>query len=221
MRHIERVREPDILVRKRVEWQEKFDERRAADSHARPDSSKYGHPDIKDALVACSSDKCFYCESKLSGDGEIDHFIEVAIAPDLAYTWTNLYLSCRKCNDKFNHNVIPVEDVLDPCNDSDAIIQDNITFEDECICSQPDSVIGLNTIKKFRLDSEQMDYKRSRWLIKIMKAVDEIKGGMIEEGRKYATDEEKRRLKLYMQKDQPYSLMSEIFIKKNFAKLIA
>lgn len=147
MRHIDRLPEPQILTDKHDEWQKKFDEKRKNNPNARPDSTKYGNKNIRETLDSCSHFKCFYCEATLKGDlKEIDHFKEVAIAPELAYTWSNLYLSCHNCNDKYSHDVIPLSDVLDPCSDTDDEIKKNITFEDECICAQPDSKKGLQTI---------------------------------------------------------------------------
>lgn len=220
MRHIDRLSIPGILAEKKEEWQAKFEAKRVANPSARPDSSKYGNPKIRERLEACFCGKCFYCESRLSDtQKEIDHFVEVSIAPELAYEWNNLYLSCSSCNDKLSHSEISVEEVLDPCRDSDAVIQENITFEDECICSQPGSRIGVNTIRKFRLNSNLLDLRRSKWLQKIMKEALAIRRCMIEEGRKEATKEEKYSLLRYMQPDQPYSLMSEVFLKKNFRHL--
>lgn len=220
MRHVERLSIPRILVEKQEEWQAKFDAKRLTNPSVRPDSSKYGNPKIRERLEACSCGKCFYCESKLSDtQKEIDHFVEVSVAPERAYEWNNLYLSCSNCNDKLSHCEIPVEEVLDPCKDSDIMIRENITFEDECICSQPDSQMGVNTIKKFRLNSNLLDLKRGKWLQKIMKEALAIRKCMIDEGRKEATREEKRSLLKYMQPDQPYSLMSEIFLRKNFRHL--
>ena len=222
MRHITRLPEPEILHRKHDEWQAKFDACRRNDASARPDSSKYGHKDIRKALEASSYGKCFYCEGRLGGImKEIDHFVEVAIAPELAYTWTNLYLSCSNCNDKIDHNKIPVECVLDPCRDTDEEIRAHITFEDECICAQPGSQKGLSTIQKYRLNTELLDMKRQKWLNKIMKDVIEIQRRMITENRKHTTEEEKKQLMRYMQVDQPYRLMSEIYIKRYFGELIA
>lgn len=75
MRHIDRLPKPAILREKQAEWQEKYDAKLATDPHARPDSSKYAHKEIKDALYAMSYGKCFYCETKLSGGNmEVDHF---------------------------------------------------------------------------------------------------------------------------------------------------
>ena len=222
MRHIDRLPKPAILVEKEVEWQEKYEAKLAENPHARPDHSKYAHKQIKDTLYSMSYGKCFYCESKLSGGNkEVDHFVEVAIDPSKAYDWDNLYLACTNCNDKIDHNAIPVTDVLDPCKDSDEEIQRNITFVDELICAVPGSTKGLNTIKKYRLNTDLLDMKRGQWLRKLLKTVADIEAVMIDEGRKSVTDSEKKTLLRYMSPDQPYSLMSEVYLRTHFANLIA
>lgn len=221
MRHIERLPEPAILKQKHDEWQDKFEQAKKQNPKARPDSTKYGNPGIRKNLEDCSYGKCFYCESKLSGASkEIDHFIEVAIDSKQAYTWTNLYLSCSNCNDKADHNMIPVNTALDPCRDSDEEIQANITFEDECICSQHGSQKGLNTIKKYHLGTELLDMKRGKWLRHIMKDIIDIQNRMITDERSLPTKDEQQRIKRYMQPDQPYSLMSKVFLEKNFDHLL-
>ena len=222
MRHIKRFPEPAILKEKQTEWQEKYKAKLAVDSKARPDNSKYAHKEIKDSLYAMSYGKCFYCESKLSGGNkEVDHFVEVAIDHSKAYEWDNLYLACTNCNDKINHEAIPVTDALDPCCDSDEEIQQNITFVDEQICAVPGSTKGLNTIKKYRLNTDLLDMRRGQWLRKLLKTVADIEAVMIDEGRKSVTDSEKKTLLRYMSPDQPYSLMSEVFLRTHFANLIA
>lgn len=222
MRHIERLSEPAILKEKQAEWQEKYEAKLAVDPHARPDNSKYAHKEIKDTLYAMSYGKCFYCESKLSGGNkEVDHFVEVAIDHRKAYEWDNLYLSCTNCNDKIDHKAIPVTDALDPCSDSEEEIRNNITFVDELICAVPGSTKGLNTIKKYRLNTDLLDMKRGQWLRKLLKTVADIEAVMIDEGRKSVTDSEKKTLLRYMSPDQPYSLMSEVYLRTHFANLIA
>lgn len=152
---------------------------------------------------------------------EVDHHVEVAIDHSKAYDWDNLYLACNSCNDKFDHNVIPVQDVLDPCRDSDEEIQRNITFENEQICAVEGSEKGLNTIKKYRLNFELLDMKRGKWLNKLNKEIIHIQSTMIEEGRKEPTVAERKSLLRYMSPDQPYSLMCEVYLKTKFARLIA
>ena len=222
MRHLDRLPMPAVLREKQAEWQARYEEKLVENPKARPDSSKYAHKEIKDTLYAMSYGKCFYCETKLSGGNkEVDHFIEVAIDHGKAYEWDNLYLACSNCNDKIDHAAIPVTEALDPCRDSDEEIQQNITYVDVQICAVPDSQKGLNTIKKFRLNTELLDMRRGQWLKKLLKTVADIQDRMIEEGRKTVTDAERKSLLRYTLPDQPYSLMSEVYLKTHFAKLIA
>ena len=216
MRHIDRLPEPQILSKKKEEWQCKFEQKLARNPKVRPDASKYGHEEIRQQLNSCSFNKCFYCESLLvCSNQEIDHHIEVAIEPSLAFEWTNLYLSCSNCNDKLDHNSIPVTNVLNPCVDTDEEIKKHITFEKELIRTQNASEKGSKTIQKFRLNTAILDLKRSKWLNKFTTRVIEITNKMHEEGRTVATTEEKNAICRFMQKDQPYSLMCEVFIRKN------
>ena len=221
MRHLKRLPKPQILVKKEAEWQRKYEEKLEEDSKARPDSSKYAHREITEALNAMSYGKCFYCETKLSSDiQEVDHFVEVAIDHSKAYDWKNLYLACSNCNDKLDHNVIPVECVLDPCMDSDEEIQRHITFVDEVICPVDASEKGLKTIKKYKLGTDLLNMKRGKWLRNLMRDVINIGKTMHQEGRTELTDEERRYIRHFMSPDQPYSLMCEVFIKKNLRRVI-
>lgn len=215
MRHIDRLPVPEILSEKQEEWQHKYDEKRRSNPHCRPDSSKYAHKSIIEQLWSMSSGKCFYCETKLSGEPkEVDHFVEVACDPSKAYEWDNLYLSCSNCNNKLSDRTVSVECALDPCRDSDEVIQDNITFEDEIICPVANSCKGLDTIRKYRLDSEALDYKRAKWLIKLSKVIIKIKDAMSADGRKELTEEECRHLSGFTQPGSPYSLMCSVYIRK-------
>lgn len=215
MRHIDRLPKPQILAEKQDVWQEKFNEKRVENPKARPDSKKYGHPKIREMLNSCSHGKCFYCETFIKNEiQEIDHFKEVALAPELAYTWENLYLSCHKCNDKIAHDAIPVEKVLDPCKDSDEEIQKNITFEGECIHALPNSEKGLSTIKKFHLNSDALDLKRGKWLNFLKNVIIDFQKKGMQEQRKELTPKERQQLLMFTQHDQPYSLMCEIYLRK-------
>lgn len=221
MRHVERLPKPAILVEKQTEWQSKFEAKHAMGSKVRPDSAKYAHKQIKDALFAMSNGKCFYCETKLSDvNREVDHFIEVSIDPGMAYVWENLYLACSNCNDKLDNNAIPIVEVIDPCRDSDEEIKRNITFVDEQICAVNNSEKGIKTIRKYKLNSDLLDLRRGRWLKRLLVDAVRIQNKMIAEGRNVMTETERKTLLRYMSSDQPYSLMSEVFIKERFGNLI-
>ncbi|MFL9452210.1 MULTISPECIES: HNH endonuclease family protein [Nostocales] len=65
--------------------------------------NKYRHKEIKDLLEQMFYGKCAYCESKVTttGYGDIEHFCP-KVNPrciHLTFEWSNLLLSCEKCND--------------------------------------------------------------------------------------------------------------------------
>ena len=216
MRHINRLDIPAKLESNKGKWDEAYRKKLDENPKARPDSSKYAHKDIRKQLMSMSYGKCFYCERMLKDEPkEVDHYVEVICDPNKAYEWTNLYMACTNCNDKVPHNKIPVTSALDPCTDSDETIKQNITFDNEIIQALPDSPKGLNTIQKFRLDSELLDRKRGKWLQKINQDIRNILLQMVAEKRQDMTQDEKKALLQYMQPNSRYSLMSEIFIKNN------
>lgn len=204
MRGIARLPEPEILKKKKIEWLQKL----KASGKKRPDSSKYAHVSIRRNLESMSFHKCFYCESKLKGvPKEVDHHIEVSADINLSYEWDNLYLCCHHCNGKIDHVTIPVNQVLDPCIEDDLVIQKHLDFEDELIKPRNNSLKGLNTIKKFRLDSELLDAKRLKQLKEFYKVITAIQKNQIEEQRSYLSEEEKVAIESFKRIDNPYSLM--------------
>jgi hypothetical protein len=211
MRGLIRLPKPQILIDREDKWKNDF----IASGKARPDSSKYGHESIRIQLASMSFHKCFYCESKLKLEPkEVDHHIEVSIKKELAFAWTNLYLSCDNCNNKVNHEAIPIEEALDPCRNNDSEIQEHLTFVDEMITSVGSSSLGLKTIQKYRLDSELLDRRRSVQLRIFYKVLIEIQKKQIIEGRKSLNQNELDLLYRFKQADQPYSLMFKILFDK-------
>lgn len=81
------------------------------------DNGNYKHPRNKQALKESSSDKCMYCESKIShiDFAHVEHIKPKAENkyPDLEFEWSNLGYACPKCNneksDKF-HDALPYVD---------------------------------------------------------------------------------------------------------------
>jgi uncharacterized protein (TIGR02646 family) len=214
MIHIDRLPKPDILIEKEIEWTENF----INSGEKRPHNSKYGHQQIRTRLYSMSSNKCFYCERKLTGvSKEIDHFIEVSdpIGKSLAFNWDNLFLACNNCNDKLYNKDISVMQVLNPCFNTDEEIETHITFEDEFITSKNNSQKGLLTIKKFRLDTELLDLLRSKHLIQFYKLLVQIERNKNAENRISMNDLEKESLHIFKQKDHQFSLMFKIILEKN------
>lgn len=214
MRFIERLNKPLILEQKEAEWTAVFLENQ---DKKRPDGSKYGHKQIREQLNTMSFHKCFYCESKLKGvSQEIDHYEEVSETESrkLAYIWTNLYLACTNCNNKVPNKTIAVTDALNPCFHQDSEIEEHLTFTKELITAKNGSVLGLNTIKKFRLNNASLDYLRLQRLQEFYKVSAKIKDRQIKDGGRIMNDAERQSLKFFAQPDQSFSLMFRLLLKK-------
>ena len=88
-------------------------------------SDIYGAKSVKKALIKAQHDKCCFCESKIThvAYGDVEHFrpkggyrqrpedeLEQPGYYWLAYAWTNLYLSCQLCNQRYKANLFPLKD---------------------------------------------------------------------------------------------------------------
>jgi HNH endonuclease len=211
MRGLIRLPKPQILIDKEDKWKKDF----IVSGKARPDSSKYGHDKIRIQLISMSSCKCFYCESKLNDKPkEVDHHIEVSVQRELSFTWNNLYLCCDNCNNKLNHDAIPIHEALDPCRNNDTEIQEHLTFVDEMITAIDGSQLGFKTIQKYRLDSELLDKRRITQLKNFHKVLIQILSKQNADGRKDLNEIELKTLNFFKQADQPYSLMFKVILDK-------
>jgi uncharacterized protein (TIGR02646 family) len=208
---IEREPEPEILQRKKEEWLARFLNKRAKGT-ARPDPSKYAHEDIKAALQRMSHGKCFYCESKLDDGGQVDHYVELADDPALAFTWTNLYLSCGPCNQaKKGTKHVPRDACVDPCAPgSDPEV--HLTFDDELILPKNDSARGRATIRKFALDSLALNHQRCRALRDLERTCWFLEKRAAQSGRSL-DDDERELLMRFGQPERPFSLMLRVALR--------
>ncbi len=214
MRHIDRLPKPQILEQKGKEWLDKFLE----SGKKRPDSSKYAHQSVKQALESMSNTKCFYCECSVKEWGEeVDHHIEVTLDKTLAFNWDNLYLSCSDCNKKIPHNVIRIDEALDPIVDSDEEIKRHITFAEESIYEMNGSEKGRKTIEKYRLNSKILDNRRRMQIKKMQTTIIEcLKKG----GTSCLTNDDKELIKRYTYRSSPFSYMCECYLKEHLPEVL-
>lgn len=89
------------------------------------DKSVYGHTSVKDALKRAQHGKCCYCEAPIApaSHGDVEHFrpkkavrqgeTDPELQPGyywLAYTWSNLFVSCQVCNQSYKRSFFPLAD---------------------------------------------------------------------------------------------------------------
>ncbi len=160
MIHIERSLEPKCLIENGDRWLKSFQDGVVS----RPSSRQYGHAEIRDALHAMSFNKCFYCEQKLSEHAaQVEHFLEVSDRPELAFVWTNLYLSCSGCNHAKRKRDPGISECLDPCGAGHDPAE-HLTFDDEFVRSRTGSAPGRKTVQKYGLNRDDLVQKRIRGL---------------------------------------------------------
>jgi len=206
--HLERLPEPDVLQQKKDRWLQRFLERKADNPGTRPSSRQYGHAEVRRTLAAMSYHKCFYCETKLAADGEVDHYIKVAEEPRLAFDWENLYQSCRGCNrHKLDNTAVPVVECIDPCGDDDPAA--HLAFEDEIITAKGGSPKGFRTIQKYSLDRSELDQSRIKALQRFEKTLRKLHE---RRDNRPLTGAEKEIIRRFEQPDRPFSLMFHIYL---------
>jgi uncharacterized protein (TIGR02646 family) len=151
----------------------------------------YGHPSVKEALKSAQYDKCCFCEAKIShiSYGDVEHFRPKAGYRQhprdplgrpgyywLAYDWSNLYLACQLCNQRFKRNTFPLIDPGSRCcsHQADLALEAPLFIEPggeadpeehiEFLAEQPrarnDSARGRATIEALELQREQLRERR-------------------------------------------------------------
>ncbi|OQP99823.1 HNH endonuclease [Vibrio campbellii] len=73
---------------------------------------------IKQPLLAMSSDKCAFCETKITEESkylEVEHFHHKDLYKDEVVEWANLLPSCKKCNGTKGDHDTKVEPIINPC----------------------------------------------------------------------------------------------------------
>ena len=137
----------------------------------------YASRQVKAALLRAQHGKCAFCESKLThvSYGDVEHFrpkgaIRQAEGGEkllpgyywLAYEWSNLFLSCQICNQRFKKELFPLADpsrrarshndstqaegplLIDPAKDAPETM---ISFRNEQAYAVGDSPRGSATIE--------------------------------------------------------------------------
>ncbi len=151
--------------------------------------SIYAHDDVKATLRQAQHDKCAFCESKIThiGYGDIEHFRPKAAVRQretdplqypgyywLTYEWSNLFLSCQLCNQRFKGNCFPLHNpkhrvrshrgnlskesplLIDPTG----LPESHLTFKDEMAIPRNRSKMGKVTIEVMGLNRIELLKRR-------------------------------------------------------------
>jgi hypothetical protein len=100
MRHLDKLEIPESLAINAEDWLADY----VADKTDSTKKYRYREKTIKSKLVAETSNKCVYCESKIGHNtpGDVEHKIPTSACEELHFTWENLTIACTECNRRKN-----------------------------------------------------------------------------------------------------------------------
>ncbi|WP_438349948.1 HNH endonuclease [Paenibacillus sp. FA6] len=117
MRSLIKGSKPAILVEKEDEWTNELMAFVLNDDKIpKTVNGRYGHPEIKAALLLETSNKCVYCESKIThiDHGDIEHIEPKSEVRNKTFLWDNLTIGCSKCNQNKKIYYDPLLPLLNP-----------------------------------------------------------------------------------------------------------
>lgn len=202
------------------------------------ESKIYGAVQVKDALIAMQHGKCAYCEGdfRAFSYGDTEHQRPKAYSQQnvgaptirpgyywLAYDWSNLVLSCERCNRSRKRNLFPLGNpgaramtpeavaneeplLLDPTGEVDPRTQ--IRFENGVPTGL--SEIGWTTIECLNLDRIELNGHRWRHLRHITALQKLVRAGLLPDaGAEAKADgaDAAAELEVMVQANEPFSAM--------------
>jgi len=120
MIQLKKLDEPLVLKDKSNVWTREYLDAKAANNMTDTIRYRYRHPEIKTRVREETSDKCAYCESKITHTypGDIEHILPKADFPELVVEWENLTLGCGECNRRKSNYYSSEEPLINPYLDN-------------------------------------------------------------------------------------------------------
>ena len=153
MRRLSKGEEPEYLKRNATRLAEEY----AQDSAKSP----WRRKEIIEALIAETSGKCAYCESKITAATypHVEHRRPRSKFPDLVVLWANLTLACSVCNTAKRDYFDESAPLLDPYEHDP---MEHLSIVGPLIEGRPGSVIGSRTVNRLALRRLGLIVERSK-----------------------------------------------------------
>lgn len=103
MRKLNRLEPPACLVENYWVWTQDFVlARQENPSFSFSWRSKACYQTLRHVLFSMTQGRCSFCDGSVGSESRetIEHFRPKSLFPDLAYTWTNLFICCDVCQGK-------------------------------------------------------------------------------------------------------------------------
>jgi uncharacterized protein (TIGR02646 family) len=161
---------PAVLTAKEAVWTAEF-EALIANGLSTAKYRRYGHGDIKDALIAETRGKCAYCESVVTHLywGDVEHILPKARRPEFVVTWENLTFACAKCNNAKDEYYDEDAPLIDPYTDEP---DQHFVFAGGIIRHKPGSAIGSRSWQRLDLQRNELVQRRGARLSAVGALID-------------------------------------------------
>lgn len=136
------------------------------------ESTRYRHPDVKQALINETNGKCAYCESKFLHvhHGDVEHIYPKSLARNKTFEWENLTLACEICNQNKSDRDPLLEHIIDPYQIDPAL---HLVFTGSFVFPLGTN-LGLNTKVILDLNRAELCERRKEKLERVMSIYEHI-----------------------------------------------
>ncbi|MEQ9243728.1 HNH endonuclease [Roseovarius indicus] len=136
--------------------------------------NRYNSPEVKQALVNETQEKCAYCESKIRhiDDGDIEHIIPKSRAPEMSFDWENLTLACTICNrNKGDYYAEPgsEQELINPYQDDP---KQHFLFQRELLTPIPGDLRAWLSEERIELNRAELIERRRENMLSLHKMVE-------------------------------------------------
>lgn len=113
---LEKREEPAVLRDNGDLWRNEYLTAKASRNMTDSIRYRYRHAEIKTTIRQETSEKCAYCESKITHTypGDIEHILPTSNFPELAFSWVNLTLACGECNRRKSNYYSAEQPLINP-----------------------------------------------------------------------------------------------------------
>ncbi|MEW9671591.1 HNH endonuclease [Ammoniphilus sp. 3BR4] len=165
---LKKTAKPEILRENEVKWtREWLDYVQRGEKMPDWIVKRYRLPIIKEALLKETQHKCAYCESKLTHTdyGDIEHIEPKSKVPSKTFSWENLTIACRRCNQSKGDYHCPQMPLLNPFTDKP---EKQIIFLGPIPVPEPGNDRAKLTIRRLKLDRAELIERRQEHITQRM-----------------------------------------------------
>ena len=158
MIRLNKLPKPAVLVANETTWSADYLIYKATGS-PKSAARRYRDGEIKAEVQRETSDKCAYCESKVSHTypGDVEHILPKSARPDLFVQWENLTYVCFQCNNEKRDYYEPAQPLLNPYQDDP---QSHVQFLGPMCLEMPGSARGQLTVLRLQLSRPPLVERR-------------------------------------------------------------